>query len=259
MIFISFWGVMVSPDHSSGGQGCNCHNLQEKWGHEHYKKSHIGQRLGKDREDSHLQERGASQDTSWAWTWILYFQSPWLCNHRSLCLKDTTTHVGGICYSSLGTLTQGKDACLTKGVQLFPSIPLKTVQTNKAGPSCSLRFVYDSLRWFQGGKCSGGLEKNGYCTSVKRDGGYTRLGVSKTNVILAPITQSEIGVALIRPSQTCSLNFYPLRDSAGLWHSKGGRDGNAVSPFPREPGEAMVAFRGPSCKLSTGMIYMGIP
>lgn len=66
----------------------------------------------------------------------------------------------------------------------------------------------------------GGLEENGYCTSVKRDGGHTRLGVSKTNVILAPITQSEIGVALIRPSQTCSPNFYPLRDTAGLWHSK---------------------------------------
>lgn len=30
--------------------------------------------------------------------------------------------------------------------------------------------------------------------------GYTRLGVSKANVILAPITQSEIGVALINPS-----------------------------------------------------------
>lgn len=100
-------------------------------------------------------------------------------------------------------------------------------------------------------KVSRELEENGYCTSVRRDGGYTRLGVSKTNVILAPITQSGIGVTPIRPSQTYSPNFYPLRDTAGLWHSKWGRDGNAVSPFLMEPGEAMVAFRGPSCKLST--------
>lgn len=35
MIVISFWGVTVAPEHSSGGQGCNCPYLQEKQGHEH--------------------------------------------------------------------------------------------------------------------------------------------------------------------------------------------------------------------------------